>query len=466
VTSACRASTRSLKLHRVIAREGMFHLINADDMTASVVTAEVAAFLQRVSGDSDHELTESDEAMLRGLGLLSGAADAGASRARPAAATIRHVSLFLTQQCNLDCTYCYGHAGTYGSAGRMSREIALRTIDWLLEQSGASKDVYITFFGGEPLLAFRLLTEVVAYAEEACRKRGKKLELDITTNGTLLDDEIIEFLKAHCFKVTVSFDGPKAIQDAQRPTASGGGSHDDVVPRLRRLLVAIPQARCRATLMPGSDPVAVEASIRAIGFRRVTMSRASSSLFGNFDDGPAGSRAALEHIRRDADELADAIIRRDLPAVGRKRWSHVFSSLLKFGTQDKRIHFCGAGKGYVGVGASGGVFLCHRFVGRADQKLGQVGDANLDRDSYQGSQVERAPKCAGCFAKHFCGGGCYHENVGASGSVLVPDDEKCELIRSSVAQAAVVRCRIGDEGLDFLRREKILPEKPCPLDLF
>ena len=112
------------------------------------------------------------------------------------------------------------------------------------------------------------------------------------------------------------------------------------------------------------------------------------------------------------------------------------------------------------------MFLCHRFVGRADQKLGQVGDANLDRDSYQGSQVERAPKCAGCFAKHFCGGGCYHENVGASGSVLVPDDEKCELIRSSVAQAAVVRCRIGDEGLDFLRREKILPEKPCPLDLF
>ena len=267
------------------------------------------------------------------------------------------------------CTYCYGDGGGYGSSGEMSRETAFAAVDWLVAQSGRTKQLRICFFGGEPLLNVRLIEQVVPYAREKAEHAEKKIGFGITTNASLLDDERLEFLQKHDIMPLVSFDGPKAIQDRQRPFKNGDGSYDAVVGRIRKLLKVFPDAECRVTLVGDSDVAEIESSLKQIGFKSWRITAASQSLIASESKGSGVQRELSGMVRRSegaADELLAALRRRDAATLkALPRPDPLYRCVEQFANNRKRFFACSAGRAMVGVSASGGVYLCHRFVGGA-----------------------------------------------------------------------------------------------------
>lgn len=186
-----------LKPYHIFAYKGSIYLLNVEEMKAYQIDENTSTALQRISLDSDFALSPEMEEELGRLELVAPEGQGGKKRAasRPNPAPIRNIALFITQNCNLSCTYCYGDGGGYGSSGHMEPGTARRAVDWLIEQSGEVKKLGISFFGGEPFLNFPLMKEVVAYAQRRAEETGKEFEFGVTTNASLLDEKKITFLK-------------------------------------------------------------------------------------------------------------------------------------------------------------------------------------------------------------------------------------------------------------------------------
>ncbi|MBF0408913.1 MAG: SPASM domain-containing protein [Candidatus Riflebacteria bacterium] len=385
------------------------------------------------------------------------------------------IALFVTQECNQKCIYCYGgESGSFGSGGRLSQDTAFRAVDWLMLQSKSEKKVGIVFFGGEPFLEFPLMKSIVPYARKRGEEFGKEIDFSITTNGSLLDDEKIAFLQDNRIYPTVSFDGPKEIQDRQRPLRNGEGSYDVTLVQLRKLLKAIPGTSCRATLLRDSDPSLVERSLQSIGFRTVYITPAARSLF-SLNPQTHCLRDDMSWLRKKAETEAEEIVKciraRDTSTLtllkGTGTWGR---KLCRFANEimdrDKRYFPCGAGRYYVGISCSGDVYPCHRLVGTAGQKIGNIFEGELERGSFQTSMLETNQKCQNCLARYICAGGCYHDNLGANGNIFDPDPVICSLVKHIVELSANIASTITENEKTFLVDEKIFSRKICPFDLF
>ena len=440
-------------------------------MTARLVDDEaVSATLEMICSGRippiDQDLREQREA----LELLPAQNACPKKERRPEPIPIRNIALFVTQQCNLRCIYCYGDGGGYGSGGEMTRETARQAVDWIIKQSRKVKRLTIRFFGGEPLLNFPLIRDVVQYARERGAACGKEFSFTITTNASLLDDEKIAFLKDQQIEPFVSLDGPRDVQDRQRPFGNGKGSYEAIVPKIKKLLAVLPETACRATVVGSTDPVRVDTFLRELGFRRRYLRVASRSLFhggpdrfrsgrdlaGMRDKAEDDSRQLLAAIReRDTDKLLDA--RESEPL-----WSFV----EQFVNSRKRYRNCGAGKGLVAVSCSGDVYLCHRFVGLAEYRLGSVFTGDLEREMYLTRFPEHHEACTGCCAKYLCAGGCYHDNLGSTGSVFGLAEDMCALMRRWAELSAAISTRLTQPDKAYLVKEGIMTKKPCPIDLY
>jgi uncharacterized protein len=348
----------------------------------------------------------------------------------------------------------------------MSEATAFQAVDWLLARSGPMKQVQIGFFGGEPLLRFPLMKAVVAYARRQAAVAGKRVDFHVTTNGTLLDEEKVSFIKDEKLSVMVSFDGPREIQDAQRPFADGRGSYDAILPGVRRLLAAVPKVQGHAVLARDSDPEVVKDELRRIGFAGTTFIPASASLFSA---GPGAGRrdteAVMRLLEREAEDWVLRLKTRDATALqDLKSKSQLLRALTCLLHNFKRRYACGAGVWMVGISCSGDVYLCHRFVGKPDFRLGSVFHAELDRAQYGRSPADFVAACAGCFARYYCAGGCKHDNAGCGGSAFSPAEDICRLKRRELELAAVLSSRFSLEDRAFLAEHGVVPVKPCPLD--
>jgi uncharacterized protein len=456
----------------LFSRRNIDVLIDVVNMrTSQIGSSEDARLLQAITV-GDKPVGVRDKACLARYGLVAGT-DADITqldREIRWSTPVTNITLNVIQECNLACVYCYGAAGSYGHHGRMSSATARQAVDWLIRESRDSTKLVVGIFGGEPLLNFGLVREVVKYAQTAAKAAGKHVEFTLTTNGTLLTEEVIDFLVTEAVKVMVSIDGSKVIQDAQRPYRGGGGSYDVVAPKVQRLLRRIPNASCRPTVLAGTDPRAVDNAMQQLGFSSVHLNFASPSLHEGGCKHQNSCRE-LGGMHSMLDEQTDALLghvkdRYQAGIEGVNVSRHLFSIVGQFLNRRKRFYPCGAGRGYVAISCTGEIFLCHRFVGQEGQKLGNVYSGICERAQFERSPLATCGKCNTCFARFFCAGGCYHDNLGMTGSLLDPSEDRCQLIRKFVESGAYLVSLFDNEDRKFLLDHKHISLDPCTLDLF
>lgn len=337
-----------------------------------------------------------------------------------------------------------------------------------LSQSGRNKTLRIAFMGGEPILNFEVLRDTVLYAKDRCRAAGKRVEFGTTSNGTLFTKEIIRFCKEHRVSVQISVDGPKALHDANRPFANGTGSFDAVAEGARLVLEQIPEASGHAVVTLGTDPRAVRQTFEDLGFGDYSMLPATGTLFGNLQTSVGSVVSETPYasmMEEDAEAWLQAVRACDRARLAHLQRTTAYQVPLRALLHDvKSFYPCGAGLGLVGVSITGGVYLCHRFVGQEEYRLGDIDTPDLDRTRWRDSPLQASPDCTACFAKYYCAGGCKHDNAAANGDAFTPAAETCALRRRQLELAAYVVANLDAEDRAFLTEERIILPKSCPLD--
>lgn len=368
--------------------------------------------------------------------------------ARAAAIKPRALTLELTKGCNLRCGYCYYAArdDAYDPRETMSPEVAERSVDLLLREGPAGEPVHLHLFGGEPLLNFALLQHVVEYGERCAAAAGRRITFELTTNGTRFSPEVNAFLNAHAIAVGVSFDGPPEVQDAARP-ALVGSSHARAAPLIRAFLASragtplADQTHCSVVVTRRElDLVKIVAHLEELGFRKIILTPATD-LGGHAH----GLREQdLPQVLAAYDALAaDCERRRQLGQPTLVTWFDTLMGQLLSG--ERKTQFCQGGMDYLGVAANGDVSLCYRFYENDDFKMGSVHDG-IDRgvtERLLSLPIEKRPTCSTCWARHFCGGGCHHENLIASGGLGEPNPVSCEILRHTMGRTLDAWARLS-----------------------
>jgi uncharacterized protein len=346
--------------------------------------------------------------------------------------------LNVTNQCNLACTYCYEYGEDKivdtenGKQPKfMSEEVARQSVEFMLKESGSNKVAHVTFFGGETLLNFPVLRKTVAYARQRGAELGKTVDFSLTTNATLLKEEIIEFLAEERIGVTISIDGPQDLQDKFRVFHNGAGSYDVVAPKIKALLQRHRSRPigARVTLTSGTLDVkrifkhlTEEMGFWEVGFAPVTTSptRGHAISDGGYDQ-------MLGQFRDLAYEFLETSV-----ANRHHGFSNVKETLEELHKGVSKAYPCGAGLGLLGVATDGQVALCHRFAGSESHGVGNVRDG-IDRGAQQvfleKHHIANKTDCSTCWARPLCSGGCYHEAHTRYGDTGVANLHYCDWIR-------------------------------------
>ena len=431
---------------------GDIFLWNVAKMTPHRVSKGLARCIDRLSSLSGVAEWVPNLAFesLHGMGLVSNPPSLGTpvpeESSTPAwedSTAVGSISLMVAQECNMRCVYCYGGDGEYGQKGRMSLETAHKAVDWLLENSGNLPSVHIGFFGGEPLLNFLVIENVVEYAKSQAESQGKAVTFGLITNAVRVTEAQMQFLKSQGVALTVSFDGPPEVQDAQRPLVGGGGSYNKVLANVRKLRRYFPEVSARATVHGASDLETVREGLKAAGFSSYQLMRVSNASEGEMDHRTRVDRMlALE--ARFAEELLTAIKARSLdehPANGMV--SHYLGWLV---APMRYNYYCGAGRGVFSISATGETYPCHRFVGNEAFKLGHIdGNRPSQPNAFHDRRVDSLPECSACWARYACGGGCYHNNYVRRGNTHSRDGNTCREIHSVIEMAITVYFQLDED---------------------
>jgi len=350
---------------------------------------------------------------------------------------LQRVVLHVTNQCNLACGYCYEYSGdkiseTQGKPKYMDAAVSEAAIDMLITESAERPSVHVTFFGGETLLNFPLLRHTVGYAKTKCAEVGKSVEFSLTTNATLLNEEIVEFLAEHRVGVTVSIDGDRELNDKMRIFHDGRGSYDVIVPKIKMLLNRhrTNSIGARVTLSAGVlqvrgiyEHLTQEVGFRAVGFSPATASperlyhigvQKMSSVLGGFED------LAWEY--------------RDWAVAGKQHgFTNANDTLKELHSGISKAYPCGAGLGLLGIGTAGDISLCHRFVDSPVGKMGHLQQGGVDhaaRNNFlETHHLGARYDCHTCWARPVCAGGCYHEAFVHYGETSAANLHYCDWIR-------------------------------------
>ena len=356
------------------------------------------------------------------------------------AGVVKALCLHVAHTCNLNCAYCFASQGKYhGDRAIMSFEVGKRALDFLIEHSAGRRNLEVDFFGGEPLMNFEVVKRLVAYARSREKECGKNFRFTLTTNGMLIDDDVIDFANREMSNVVLSLDGRKEIHDRYRVDYAGNGSWERIVPRFQKLVEARGNKNyyMRGTFTHANPDFLkdIQEMLR-LGFTELSMEPVVCAP----GDPSTLTAEDMPVVMEQYEKLAELMLRRH--REGRPfTFYHYMIDLEGGPCIYKRISGCGSGTEYMAVTPWGDLYPCHQFVGEERFKLGNVFEGVTNREvqeEFAACNVYTRPECADCWAKLYCSGGCAANAYHATGSISGIYRYGCELFRKRMECAIML----------------------------
>ena len=372
---------------------------------------------------------------------------AGALKAK-SANVVKALCLHVAHTCNLNCSYCFASQGKYhGDRALMSFEVGKQALDFLLEHSGTRHNLEVDFFGGEPLMNFDVVKQLVAYARSREKECGKHFRFTLTTNGVLIDDDVIDFANREMSNVVLSLDGRKEVHDRYRVDYAGNGSWDRIVPKFQKLVKARGN---KAYYMRGTFTHANPDFLKDIqqmldlGFTELSM----EPVVTKPTDPSALTAEDLPILKEQYEILAKEMIKRDREGCG-FTFYHYMIDLTGGPCIYKRISGCGSGTEYMAVTPWGDLYPCHQFVGKEEYRMGNVFDGSFDMDisgQFAKQNIYTRPACRECWARFYCSGGCSASNLLVNGDISLSNEVACKMERKRLECAIALKAIAAGMG--------------------
>lgn len=359
---------------------------------------------------------------------------------------VKALCLHIAHDCNLACKYCFAEEGEYhGRRAMMSYEVGKKALDFLVKNSGSRVNLEVDFFGGEPLMNWQVVKDLVAYGRSLEEPNHKKFRFTLTTNGMLLDDEIMEFANKEMSNIVLSIDGRKEIHDLMRPRRGGQGSYDAIVPKFQKVAESRDQMNyyVRGTFTRNNMDFAEDVKHLAdLGFQQISV----EPVVAEPADDYALREEDIPRLLEEYDKLAVELLNRK--KEGRPvNFFHFMIDLQGGPCVAKRLSGCGSGTEYLAVTPWGDLYPCHQFVGKEEFIMGNVdeGITRTDiRDEFKTCNVYAKEKCRNCFAKFYCSGGCAANSYNFHGHINDAYDLGCELQRKRVECAIMIKAALAE----------------------
>lgn len=360
---------------------------------------------------------------------------------------VKALCLHIAHDCNLACKYCFAGEGEYhGDRSLMSYEVGKKALDFLIANSGNRVNLEVDFFGGEPLMNFQVVKDLVAYGRSREQECNKRFRFTLTTNGMLLRDEVMEFANREMSNVVLSIDGRREVHDRMRPTRNGKGSYDLILDKFQKMAESRNQTNyyVRGTFthynLDFSEDVL---HLADLGFKQISAEPVVAT-----EDAPYAIRKEdLPQLFEEYDRLAKEMVEREKAGHG-FHFFHFMIDLTGGPCLYKRLSGCGSGTEYLAVTPWGDLYPCHQFVGMEDFRLGNV-DTGITKtelvDEFKLCNVYAKDKCKDCFARFYCSGGCAANSYHFHGNLLDAYEVGCELERKRVECAIMIKAAL-EEG--------------------
>ena len=359
---------------------------------------------------------------------------------------VKALCMHIAHDCNLACKYCFAEEGEYhGKRELMSFETGKKALDYLVQNSGNRVNLEVDFFGGEPLMNWDVVKQLVQYGRSIEEANNKKFRFTLTTNGVLLNDEVQDFLNKEMGNVVISLDGRKEVNDNMRPFRNGKGSYDLIVPKFQKLAESRDQNNyyIRGTFTRENLDFSEDVKHFAdLGFKQISI----EPVVGPEEDPYSIREQDLPQILEEYDKLADEYIKRHKEGNG-FTFFHFMIDLSGGPCVYKRLSGCGSGTEYLAVTPGGDLYPCHQFVGDEDYLLGNVDEGIVNPDiveKFANCNVYSKEKCKNCFAKYYCSGGCAANAYKQNGSINTTYDIGCEMEKKRVECSIMIKAALAE----------------------
>lgn len=354
---------------------------------------------------------------------------------------VKALCLHIAHDCNLACKYCFAEEGEYhGRRALMSFEVGKKALDFLIANSGSRRNLEVDFFGGEPLMNFDVVKQLVAYGREQEKLHDKQFRFTLTTNGVLLNKEVQEFANKEMANVVLSVDGRKEVHDFMRPFRGGQGSYDYIIPKFKEMAESRNQTNyyVRGTFTHYNTDFASDVlSLADEGFKQISVEPVVAPETEDY----AIKASDLPKIMEEYDSLAKEMLKREKEGRG-FNFFHFMIDLSGGPCVAKRLSGCGSGTEYLAVTPWGDLYPCHQFVGQEEFLMGNVDEGIVRTDlqeEFKCCNVYAREKCQDCFAKFYCSGGCAANSYNFTGRITDTYDIGCEMMRKRVECAIMLK---------------------------
>lgn len=361
---------------------------------------------------------------------------------------VKALCLNIAHDCNLRCKYCFADEGEYkGHRMLMSAETGKKAVDFVIKRSGPRKNIEIDLFGGEPLMAFGAVKEIVEYAKEQEKLHNKNIRFTMTTNATLLTDEIMEYIDKNMGNIVLSIDGRKEVNDKVRVRYNGSGCYDDILPKIKKMVAMRDKSKqyyARGTFTRhNTDFYKDVLALANEGFKEISIEPVV------LQDGHELSlrEEDLEAIFDSYDKLLEEMVSR-IGTDKEFKFYHFNIDLNGGPCVYKRISGCGAGHEYVAVTPSGDIYPCHQFVGNEEFKLGNLSEEGFRDDlaaEFKNAHIYNKEKCRQCWARFYCSGGCQANNYNFNKDIHAPYELGCKITKKRLECAVALKCKYEEK---------------------
>jgi len=356
---------------------------------------------------------------------------------------VKAMCLHVAHDCNLRCKYCFASQGDFeGTRSLMSAEVGKKSLLYLVQNSGNRKNLEVDFFGGEPLMNFEVVKELVEYGRSLEKEYNKNFRFTITTNGTLLTDENIDYINKTMDNVVLSIDGRKEVNDTMRYFVNGKGIYDNIMPKFKKLVEKRGDKTyyVRGTFTKYNTDFSKDViHLANNGFKLTSVEPVVTEAKYDY----ALDETDLPKIFEEYELLSEEIIKR-YGTENEFEFFHFMNDLTQGPCIIKRVSGCGAGSEYLAISPEGDIYPCHQFVGNEEFKMGNILDGNLNPalgDSFKNANVYTKEKCKDCWAKFYCSGGCHANAYNFNKDISKPYELGCEMEKKRLECSIYIKAK-------------------------